>query len=393
VRHNLILANLDRPALDEHASNLLWWTLGAPGACAVQTPGYPIVLGELTPTQCGALADETRDLDYPGVVGPDRTAQWFAERAIELGLTFLEPIPQQIHVLRDKPNYPGAPGHARVIRPGEVELFGDWTIAFLREAVPHDPLPSRERLAQIVAEGRHQFWIVDGEPVSMAGIVRRTRGSIDPLSLDAQRGSAAPAILLGGRSWRVLDVDWPHRTVSVEPATEVGRSRWFGSSRVLHAELAHSIEQVLATGNSGVTLSSRARASLDGMREAMPYINGEVLPVVSTGDELRIWTFAGGRANAMLAQALHRAGGSVGATDNFCITLLGMNQASLAAALDKIPDEDCRTPVDRRMMAELKFGICLPEKLAQDVLRVRLSDFGTLRLCLQRPRKWIRICE
>jgi hypothetical protein len=72
----------------------------------------------------------------------------------ELGLTFLEPIPQQIHVLTDKPNYPGAPGDARVIGPADVELFADWTIAFLREAVPHDPLPSRERLAQIAAEGR-----------------------------------------------------------------------------------------------------------------------------------------------------------------------------------------------------------------------------------------------
>jgi RimJ/RimL family protein N-acetyltransferase len=174
VRHNLILANLGRLALD-HPPELRQWTLGAPGACAVQTPGYPIVLGELTPAQCRALADGTRDLDHPGVVGPDRTAFWFAERAIELGLTFLEPIPQQIHVLRDKPNYPGALGHARLIGPADAELFADWNIAFLREAVPHDPLPSRQRLAQIAAEGRHQFWIVGGEPVSIAGIVRRTR--------------------------------------------------------------------------------------------------------------------------------------------------------------------------------------------------------------------------
>lgn len=173
VRHNVILANLDRFA-GENPPDLRRWTLGTPGACAVQTPGYPIVLGELALEQCRALADETRDLDYPGVVGPDRMAQWFAERAIELGLTFLEPIPQQIHALRDKPNYPGARGHARVVGPADVVRFADWTIAFLREAIPHDPLPSRERLAQVAAEGRHQFWIVDGEPVSMAGIVRRT---------------------------------------------------------------------------------------------------------------------------------------------------------------------------------------------------------------------------
>jgi RimJ/RimL family protein N-acetyltransferase len=138
-------------------------------------PGRPILLADLDEGQCGSLAEQTASLDYRGVVGPDRTAQWFAARAIELGITFLDAIPRQLHVLRDRPNYPGAPGHARVIGPANVELFADWTIAFLREAVPHDPVPSRERLAQIAAEGGHQFWIVDGAPVSMAGIVRRTR--------------------------------------------------------------------------------------------------------------------------------------------------------------------------------------------------------------------------
>jgi len=151
------------------------WSLGRPGQCATMTPGRPILLADINEAQCRALADETRELDYPGVVGPDRTAAWFAGRAIELGLTFLEPIPQQIHALRGKPNYPGAPGHARKVGPPDAELFAHWTIAFLREAVPHDPLPSRERLEQAAGEGRYQFWIVDGEPVSMAGIVRRTR--------------------------------------------------------------------------------------------------------------------------------------------------------------------------------------------------------------------------
>jgi RimJ/RimL family protein N-acetyltransferase len=174
VRHNLILSTLDRLALDPHC-NLRRWSFGAAGACAAQSPGYPIVLGELSRAQSRALAEETRDLDYPGVVGPEQTAPWFAERALQLGLRFLDPIPQQIHVLREKPNYPGAPGHARVIAPADVELFADWTIAFTREAMPHNPPPSRDRLAQIVADGRHQFWIVDGEPAAMAGIVRQTR--------------------------------------------------------------------------------------------------------------------------------------------------------------------------------------------------------------------------
>jgi len=39
---------------------------------------------------------------------------------------FLEPIPQQIHMLRDNPNYPGA-GTRADDRASDVELFAEWT--------------------------------------------------------------------------------------------------------------------------------------------------------------------------------------------------------------------------------------------------------------------------
>ena len=94
VRHNVLLAILDRLATG-HPPEPRWWSLDGPGACAVQVPGYPVVLGDVTQAQCHALADTTRDLDCPGVVGPERTAPWFAERAVELGMTFLDPVPQR----------------------------------------------------------------------------------------------------------------------------------------------------------------------------------------------------------------------------------------------------------------------------------------------------------
>jgi hypothetical protein len=126
---------------------------------------------------------------------------------------------------------------------------------------------------------------------------------------------------------------------------------------MLHAELARSVERALTAGEGKLTLSSRARASLDGLRESMSYIDGEVLPVVSAGDELRMWTFAGGRGNAMLASALRAAGARMRTIDNFGITLRGMDPKTLAAALDHVADADCQLPVDERMMEELKFGM------------------------------------
>ena len=174
ARHNVLLWIMDRVGGSDRPE-VRYWTLGSPGRCAVQTPSQPIVLGDLDAAQCRLLAEQTKELDYAGVVGPELTAKWFADRAAALGLTFLEAIPQQIHVLDGAPRFPGAAGHARLVRTDDASLFADWIIAFMREATPNDALPERTKLAPVAGEGRYMFWIVDGEPVSMAGIVRRTR--------------------------------------------------------------------------------------------------------------------------------------------------------------------------------------------------------------------------
>ena len=46
--------------------------------------------------------------------------------------------------------------------------------AFLREAVPYEPIPPAEQMATDAQSGRYLFWTVDNVPVSMAGKVRET---------------------------------------------------------------------------------------------------------------------------------------------------------------------------------------------------------------------------
>ena len=184
---------LHRPALEanEVANNLILglllganaatpirlWTLGGPGACAIQYPQRNIVLGALNQAQCQHLAHDVAELDFPGVVGCDETASWFVDRATELGLAFLAPVPQRVHALTAPPRYPGAPGHARQLTVADSDLFAEWTWAFCDEAVPHDPKPERAQLDRGISEGRYSFWIADGQPVAMAGIARRTAGT------------------------------------------------------------------------------------------------------------------------------------------------------------------------------------------------------------------------
>jgi len=173
ARHNLMLWIISR--MMAGLPDVRVWTLGSPGQCAVQTPPRPILLADLDQAQCRRLAEQTVDLDYQGVVGPDGTAAWFAERAGQLGLPFQAPIPQQIQALHSTPTYPGAPGRAFMVGNDHASLFADWIIAFTREATPQDPVPDRAHVMRSAGDGRYMFWVVDDEPVAMAGIVRRTR--------------------------------------------------------------------------------------------------------------------------------------------------------------------------------------------------------------------------
>ena len=122
ARHNLILA-LVPAALSRPESTLRYWSLGSAGACAIQTPSFPVVLGELSEAECHALAEELRDMDYPAVVGPDLTAHWFSEAARRYGSKFQEPIPQRIHEISEPPNYPGCDGYARPVEARDARAF------------------------------------------------------------------------------------------------------------------------------------------------------------------------------------------------------------------------------------------------------------------------------
>jgi hypothetical protein len=90
VTHNVMLAILDR-VIKEQPAGFLLWTLGGPGECAVKTAGRPILLGNLSKAQCRIFAEDTANLDYPGVVGANLTAKWFVERASECGVEFADP--------------------------------------------------------------------------------------------------------------------------------------------------------------------------------------------------------------------------------------------------------------------------------------------------------------
>jgi hypothetical protein len=116
-------------------------------------------------------------------------------------------------------------------------------------------------------------------------------------------------LLLGGRSWQVVEVDWPRRRVSVTPAMGGGGSRWLGGSRTLSARVCHAAERIVAGAAPGCALSRRAEARLAEVRVRLAFVDGRSLPVVADrGNQVRVWLFAGGLASASFERALAQSG-------------------------------------------------------------------------------------
>ena len=175
IRHSLLLSIIGRLRTHPQQSEIKTWTLGSPGACAAQTPGYPIILGDLSKAECHAFAEAMSEADFPGLVGNGDTALWFAERACQLGVEFVEKVPQEIQALWMPRQVPSAPGFPRQASAKDFRLFRAWIHAFIREAIPSDPVPSDEALMNDLRSRRHWLWILEDKPVSMAAITRRTR--------------------------------------------------------------------------------------------------------------------------------------------------------------------------------------------------------------------------
>ncbi|HKY94233.1 MAG TPA: GNAT family N-acetyltransferase [Kiloniellales bacterium] len=182
ARHNLILGSIEAER-DLAEPNIATWSLGAPGACAIHFPGQSLILGDLDRAQCARLAEETLSLHPEGIGGPEETAAWYVERAVELGKRYRPPVAQAILALTGPPRHPSVPGTPRRAAPEDALLVADWILAFYREAVVDERPPERDELQRSVARGQHFLWIARGRPVAVARIARRAGrgGAIAPV--------------------------------------------------------------------------------------------------------------------------------------------------------------------------------------------------------------------
>ncbi|MGH9227958.1 MAG: hypothetical protein ACRD07_04350 [Acidimicrobiales bacterium] len=218
---------------------------------------------------------------------------------------------------------------------------------------------------------------------------RREIGHVHDLGVMAafQVREGPPVLLLGGRGWRILDVDWRRRRVHVELTERSGKTRYHGVGQPLDHELCQSMAAVLAGDDPAVPLSRRAQAQIDDSRAGFAGLRpGEATLTRRwpTG-KTEWWTFAGLRANLELAARLGPRSRSVAGIDDLSIALADdTTSGELTSSLDR------RTPVAdlidlaEEVVAGTKFADCLPGWLADAVVLARVSDSAAVDEVLTR---------
>ncbi len=187
------------------------------------------------------------------------------------------------------------------------------------------------------------------------------------------REGRTPILLLGGRSWELLELDWKRRTAHVVPAQDSGRSKWVGSGPALSQALCQAMKGILLGETSAIRKSKRADAELCRIRDGFSWLAADATTLATEGERTRWWTFAGTLANHELHWRLGELADSGGGADELSIPIRGLASTSqVREQLGTAPAEGL--PIDERAVDELKFSRCLPRDTAGEIVRERVRD-------------------
>lgn len=200
-----------------------------------------------------------------------------------------------------------------------------------------------------------------------------------------------PAILvLAGNSWKTKHLDWKRRIAYVEPTEEKGRSRWLGEGQMLSHGICQAIRRVLASEQVSPSWSQRAVLQIRVLREEHPWVADNATSIVQEkGGEIRWWTFAGGVANTLMADAL-RADCDV-KSDNLSVSFpMAVSITEIQEHIGRLHAESIRPIPNGEAMSHLKFSECLSASLSAEVFTTRFDDRTGINQALKEPRRLVR---
>jgi ATP-dependent helicase Lhr and Lhr-like helicase len=197
---------------------------------------------------------------------------------------------------------------------------------------------------------------------------------------------------LAARAWQAVDVDWTNALVHVEPISDGRQARWYGTPKLLGRELCEAIRDVLVSEANDPCWSLRAHNRIDLIRSELAEIppRGPHLAVEEGG--YRLWTFAGGRANNVLAKLMESSLGGKVTSSNLFLRFrdsAAQSGAAITLLIEELRRSERPSDADAQQFAAScargrlsKFQPCLPERLLSVFLSEQLTDVTGARLAL-----------
>ncbi len=193
-----------------------------------------------------------------------------------------------------------------------------------------------------------------------------------------------PSFMLGGRAWQVQHIDWEKGACVVLPAPTGKAPRWQGTPQFLHYDLCQAMRALLLSEETRPEWTERAKLAMQTLRAEHTFLHDHPSPITHDNQDLIWWTFAGGRANNLLAKLIEQELGgkcTVRNTSITCKEAAGESEAALKAVLRGLAKEGRPNREDARRHAQSaararvsKFEPCLPEGLLCDLLAETVVD-------------------
>jgi ATP-dependent helicase Lhr and Lhr-like helicase len=219
---------------------------------------------------------------------------------------------------------------------------------------------------------------------------RKELGTVDDLAVLKSSDRAETILSLGGRSWRVLQIDWRTREVFVEPVEMAGRTRWMGMRRGLSFPVAQAVRRLLIADTEPASWSSRTREQMNIARSDYAFLRPGATVVVDDrqNSQYAWYTFAGAVINLAILQALTACGFEPVTSDDFSLRLSNPgSHVDLPASIHSLNADAVIqgfTPPSQYIRA-LKFNDCLPENVVAEILRSRMLCRESIEALLQEP--------
>jgi len=223
---------------------------------------------------------------------------------------------------------------------------------------------------------------------------RNEIGTVDAYFVQLRRDEDF-TFVLAGKAWRVTHIDWRRGQCTVEPASDAGYPSWMGDPRFLSWELCQAMRAILVEDDYEPAWSRRTRDVIDALRAQYAFLQDEPTPLVEAKDHVRWWTFAGGRANNLLAHLLEAELGAKVTASNTAVTCSEEAGKSLVAVRQTVaalsaPGRISRAAARRAAAGAArgrisKFQPCLPERLELELLAEAMVDNDGAAKALAKP--------